>query len=277
MRSRSLSLHGFTLTAHAHGSVNEDAPLVVLVHGMMEPAAVWQPVLEVLTEGVSPYRCITLEMPWNGLQGGLWGRHMAPQAWLQAALEQFDLHPDAWVAHSFGASALLALLSGNRSGRGAEAPAVLISPFYKATHQEVTWPLFQRYVNNFTDFVELSIRVRMEDRVIDPAVLGRMTEAARDAFGCYVWTEFWRLFAAMPFLPLHKVSQPVLLLTGSEDFSSALPDVQALESALPEAALQAYVGASHFLLSSRRDEVTRAVASFLSRVSLVERGWKTLA
>lgn len=277
MNSRSQLLHGYTLTAHAHGSADEEAPLVVLVHGMMEPAAVWQPVLDVLANGDAPYRCVTLELPWNGLQGGLWGRHMCPQAWLQTALELFDLRPDAWVAHSFGASALLALLAGDRSGRGAEAPAVLISPFYKATHQEVTWPLFQRYVNEFTDFVELSIRVRMEDRVVDPVVLGRMTETARDAFGCYVWTEFWRLFAAMPFLPLQMVQQPVLLLTGTEDFSSPLPDVQALENALPDAGLQAYAGASHFLLSSRRNEITHAVADFLSLASPVELGEKSFA
>lgn len=260
MTSRSRVIHGFKVEAHSLGSTDDGAPLLVFVHGMMEPSRVWKPVAAALGDR---YRCVVLDLPWNGEQGGFWGRHMGPQAWLRAALDGFGLKPDGWVAHSFGASAVLSLLATEERDDGAGAPAVLISPFFKHSHREVTWPLFERYVREFTRFVELSIRVRLRDKALDGNVLRRMTEAARDKFGCYVWTQFWQLFAEMPFLPLARLKQPMLLLTGADDFSSPLPDLEALAAALPNAALQVYPDCSHFLLSSSEREVSEATRRFL--------------
>lgn len=261
LNTRTRALHGYTLSAQHHDCPVRDAPQVVMVHGMMESAQVWRPLLRALGNS---YRCVTLELPWNGLQGAFWGHCMGPEAWLQTALTSFELKPDAWIAHSFGASTVLSLIAQQRASPGARAPMALISPFYKPTTSEVTWPLFQRYVSEFTDFVELSIRTRVQARCIDAEVLQRMTQAARDSFGCYVWVEFWRLFAAMPFLCLDDLKQPALLLTGGEDFAAPLADVQALARRLPQAKLEVYPNASHFLLDVRTDSLTRAVRQFLS-------------
>jgi len=263
---RSFTLHGYTVSAHWQGSSDPAAPLVVLVHGMMEPPRVWETLVPRLTADPPAWRCVSLELPWNGLQGGLWGRSLTPQQWLRAALERFELQADAWVAHSFGASTLLSLLAEQPDAPGAQAPAVLISPFFKRRPQDVSWPLFQRYVNEFQKFVELSLRVRLEGRPVDAAVLARMTETARDAFGCYVWMEFWRLFSAMPFLPLQRVEQPLLLLGGAQDFSAPVADLRVLAEALPSATLQSYPEASHFLLSTHGAAVADAVSTFFSLV-----------
>lgn len=262
MRLGEHSLHGYSLRAQLQGSAGADAPLLLFVHGMMEPPEVWAPVIAALG---GRYRCVLLDLPWNGQQGGLWGQDMRPEDWLHAALDAFELEPDAWVAHSFGASTLLALLAG-AGQRGRHVPAVLISPFYKASPAEVTWPLFQHYVNRFTDFVEMSIRVRLPGRDLDAEVLQRMTATARDAFGCYVWVQFWQLFARMPFLPLQGLAQPVFTLTGAEDFSSLLPDVAALNAALPNGRLQVFADGGHFLLSSHGAPAASAVARFLDSV-----------
>lgn len=251
---------GFVLKAREHGGASASAPLVLLVHGMMEPGSVWQPVVDalVLHHGA---RCVTLELPWNGEQGGLWGQTRDATSWLQLALAVFDLRPDAWVAHSFGASTLLALMG--KGDPDHQAPAVLISPFYKACHSELTWPLFERYVAGFTDFVELSIRTRLGTRSVLPSVLQRMTRNARDSFGCYVWMQFWQLFSAMPFLPMHSLHQPVLTLAGANDDSTPLQDMHALTRNLPNARLEVYAGASHFLLTSRRSAVIDATRRFI--------------
>lgn len=252
-------IHGYDLTAHHHGPVH--APVVVLVHGMMEPANVWRPVVARLSPH---YRCVVLDMPWNGQQGGLWGQEVRSEAWLQAALIAFDLRPDAWVAHSFGATTLLALLSTLTHPPGAQAPAVLISPFYKASHEDVTWPLFEHYVTRFTAFVEMSIQTRVK-RELDPGVLRRMTETARDAFGCYVWMHFWQLFSRMPFLPLDRIRQPVLTLVGADDDSSPLADAQDLSNALPQGAIDIFPACGHFLLSRCEEAATLAIEGFLHR------------
>lgn len=254
-------LHGHDVTAHHHGA--PDAPLVVLLHGMMEPADVWHSVVHHLVQ--ADYRCVVLDMPWNGRQGGLWGQDVRSESWLNDTLDAFDLRPDAWIAHSFGASTLLAWLSSS-DRPGAHAPAVLISPFYKARHQDITWPLFEQYVTRFTDFVAMSIRLRLGPRQIDPGVLHSMTEKARDAFGCYVWVHFWQLFSRMPFLRLERLRQPILTLTGTEDISSPLADAQALTTALPDGAIQAFPACGHFLLSHCESEAINAIDRFLAQV-----------
>lgn len=256
-------VHGHEVTAHCHGPAG--APMVVLVHGMMEPADVWRPVVDRLK---ARYRCIVLDMPWNGQQGVLWGQDVRSEAWLLAACEAFDLRPDAWIAHSFGASTLLALLTSD-DRPGAHAPAVLISPFYKASHEDVTWSLFERYVTRFSGFVEKSIKARLK-RELDPLVLRRMTETARDAFGCYVWMHFWQLFARTPFLPLIRLQQPILTLVGADDDSSPPTDARELVDALPNAALQVFPDCGHFLLSHGQEMTVSAIDRFLDEVCSVE-------
>lgn len=259
MRLGTRRIQGFEVSADLHGPADASAPIVVLVHGMMEPGDIWRSVLTRLSRG---YRCVVLDLPWNGRQGGYWGLGLRPEDWLRTAVEAFELHPDAWIAHSFGASTLLAMLA--TSDEPSDAPVTLVSPFYKASSKDVTWPLFQGYVNRFTDFVELSIRVRMNHKELDPDVLRRMTEAARDSFGCYVWMNFWQLFARMPFVSVERLTQPVLTLTGAEDFSAPLADALALDAALPNGRLEVYPNCAHFLLSSRGEEAADAMARFLA-------------
>ncbi|MNS93851.1 2-succinyl-6-hydroxy-2,4-cyclohexadiene-1-carboxylate synthase [compost metagenome] len=235
------------------------APLAVLVHGMMEAGSVWEPLLPRLA---ATHRCVVLDLPWNGLQSGLWGRVLPPERWLSAALERFQLCPDVWIAHSFGANTVLTLLAQHPATPGATAPAALVSPFYKALHREVTWSLFQQHVNAFPDFVQQSIRARTA-RPLAPDVLQRMTRTACEHFGCYVWTEFWRLYAGMPFLPLHEVRQPLLVLAGGDDQFARLPDVRAMVDTLPAGRLRVFRDAGHFLLNDLRHDAVGAIAQFL--------------
>lgn len=258
MTCRSTTLHGYRLDLHVNGP--DDAPQLVFVHGMMESIETWLPVLHRLSPH---YRCIRIALPWNGRQDSLWGRTLPPDGWLGAAVRHFKLCPDAWIAHSFGASALISLLATDRTVPGAAAPTALISPFHKASQEDIDWQLFQRHVDDFQKFIELSI-VSRTPRALMPDVLRRMVATAREAFGTYAWIEFWRLFSSMPFLSLREVRQQTLVISGADDLCARLPDVSELVATLPSARLELFHGAGHFLLNSHCRTTVDHIERFLS-------------
>jgi len=258
MTAESMRIGGYAIDFHACGPA--DAPQVVFVHGMMESVDVWHPLVQQLS---ARYRCIALAMPWNGQQDGLWGSVLAPEQWLAEGVRRFGIQPDAWIAHSFGASTLVSLLAKDRTFPGAAAPASLLSPFYAPSRRGVTWHLLKRYIDEFPAFVEQSILARTS-RTLSPDVLARMTRAACESFGSHAWIEFWRLFSSMPFLSLHPIRQQALVITGADDLCSRLSDVTKLATDLPAATLDVVQDAGHFLISSRRQAIVEKIERFLA-------------
>jgi pimeloyl-ACP methyl ester carboxylesterase len=258
--SQSVSLDGYTLSAHWSGAADDDAPLVVLLHGLLEPAMVWAPVIAKLP---SYCRYVVLDMPWNGQQGGHWGMRRRPESWMDAAMKAFDLQPDAFVAHSFGASTLLSYLASDAAAGMRHGATILVSPFYKRRHAEFDWPLFRRYVAHFPLFVEESVSQRSGGRIIEPDLMSRMVETGCDTFGVYNWMEFWQLFSRMPSLDLQRLTQPVLLVSGADDFSAPPADLRALAAALPQCSTEILPQTGHFLLDSRHATLASYIGRFL--------------
>jgi pimeloyl-ACP methyl ester carboxylesterase len=210
------------------------------------------------------YRFALVDLPWNGLQGGQWGQVRSPDAWLDLALDAFDLQPDAFAGHSFGASVLLAFLASSRHSCARDTPSVVVSPFYKADLTDFSWALLRRYVAEFPQFVQESITQRSDGRSIQSDSLVRMIETACDTFGVDNWMEFWRLFSRMPSLNLGSLAKSTLVISGADDFSSPQADQFALRDALPLSTLELLPAARHFLLDSHRETVSSLIAQFLA-------------
>ncbi|MDC8758948.1 alpha/beta fold hydrolase [Janthinobacterium fluminis] len=249
---------GYPIRATYHGECAQPRATWLFVHGMVESDDVWASVPPLLPPGVV---AVTLELPWSGRLDALWGLSMAPEQWLHAALEAHGIAPDGIVAHSFGANVVLQYLE--RHGSGGVAHLLLISPFYKASTGDVSWELFQHYVFEFERFIELSLTVRQGSRPLAPELFGAVRQKLRDQFGCYSWMQFWQLFSRTPFLSLREFTQPCLLITGADDFSSPLADVTALARGLPDARLVVFEDCSHFCLSSKRQETLAQIVDFV--------------
>lgn len=264
-RSQVRTVAGYPIRATWHGTQVRPAATWLLVHGMVETDAVWRPVLDALPDGI---RAISLELPWSGTRDSLWGLQMAPEAWILAALDAHGVVPDAIAAHSFGANAVLQMVAQEPFPQLRQL--VLISPFYKATTAEVSWPLFQRYVGEFERFIGLSMTVRETERPLSAEMFAVIREKLRDSFGCYSWMQFWQLFSRTPFLPLQQLDVPCLVITGEDDFSSPIDDVKALVSRLPDARLVVYPDCSHFCLTTREKDTVSQITDVMRAVSLFE-------
>ncbi|WP_345812298.1 alpha/beta hydrolase [Paraburkholderia sp. PREW-6R] len=258
MKLQSLPIDGYTVAVRTVGTDDPQAPAIVAMHGMMESSTVWLPVVENLLDR---YRFLLVDLPWNGAQGDQWGRVHTPDTWLALAINAFDLRPDAFAAHSFGANVLLAFLATH----GAPGtPSVVVSPFYKARQADFSWALLRQYVGEFPRFVEESMTQRAGGRPVPHDCLARMIEAACDTFGVGNWMEFWRLFSRMPSLNLRALPQPTLVIAGADDFSSPPADQRALCAAIRQCELELLPGARHFLLDSHRDTMAQLLARFLA-------------
>jgi pimeloyl-ACP methyl ester carboxylesterase len=263
--SRSRDVAGYPIRASWYGTLEQPDATWLLVHGMVETDEVWRPVLDALPEGIC---AVTLEMPWSGTRDSLWGLKMAPEAWILAALDAHGVVPDAIAGHSFGANAVLQMLAQQAFPQLRQL--ILISPFYKPTTADMSWPLFQNYVGEFDRFIGLSMTVRASDRKLSDEMFAVIRDKLRDSFGCYSWVQFWQLFSRTPFLPLQQLAVPSLVITGADDFSSPLDDVRALVSRLPDARLVVYPDCSHFCLTTREKEAVSHITDFMRDVPLFE-------
>ncbi|WP_027799220.1 alpha/beta fold hydrolase [Paraburkholderia dilworthii] len=261
MKAYSLPVDGYSLSVRSVGTDDPHAPVIVAIHGMMESSTVWLPVIEALLDRC---RFVLVDLPWNGTQGDQWGRVRSPDAWLEVAVNAFELQPDAFAAHSFGASVLLAFLATSGHPCARRTPSVVVSPFFKADPAEFSWALLRRYIGEFPQFVAESITQRSGGRPIPRDSLPRMVETACDTFGVGNWMEFWRLFARMPSLDMRALTQPTLVITGADDFSSPPADQRALCSAIHRCELRLLPAARHFLLDSHRETVARLVTEFVA-------------
>lgn len=252
----------FPIRATYHGQLHNPRCTWLFVHGMVEGEEVWAPVLPHI--GLEE-QVITLEMPWSGKYGGLWGLKMPPEEWLRLALKVHEIKPDAIAGHSFGANSCLQYL--DKYPQQQLRALLLISPFFKEKIEQVTWSLFHRYVNEFERFIALSISLRQTSRKLSDEMFAIILQKLRDQFGCYSWVQFWQLFERTPLLRLQQLTMPCLIITGAEDFSSAADDVAVLAGLLPDAHLVVHPDCSHFCLTTREAETVQLMTEFMQQHS----------
>src|SRR4051794_16876314 len=83
------------------------APRLALIHGLEESWTSWTRMAALLPD----VHLFGLDLPWRPRSDYRWAEAAAPAGWLGLALELLPETPDLVVAHSFGATALLELLS----------------------------------------------------------------------------------------------------------------------------------------------------------------------
>ena len=122
-----------------------------------------------------------------------------------------------------------------------------------------------------------SVRGRVNDEVMFPdMVLARRQESVDSASGLRNTGELSNgLFngglLGYRFAAPQRVRLPVLILAGREDYAIGLPQQRALARALPDARINEYERAGHFLYLDEPDRFTRDVVAFLSAPPRPER------
>ncbi len=236
------------------------APLVVLAHGLEDGWSSWRPVAGAL--GGTP-RVVALDLPWRAGNDYTW-RGRSAGRWLADALDGVGGRPDVLVAHSFGANAVLDLLSAGdgRIGRS----ALLVCPFYRRPDELLSWAMLDRSRARFTATIGEGIVARLGRRAgaLDPEVLRSMIDLAVRRVGPAAFLSVFEQFVASGALPLGGVGTPTLVLAGGADPVLSVRSAGALAGAIPGAAAVVVPEFDHYCHIRRPQEVAAQVTAFLT-------------
>ena len=230
---------------------------VVFLHGMEGSWSIWDPVAWRLRYRV---RALCLELPWSSAHGAReWP--MSPARWLNVIFRSLGVERFTVVAHSFGASALLAYL--DRYGTSRLDSIVCVCPFYQDSVEKFDWSTLVYFVDQFHGFMREGILAR-EPSYARSAVVDLMATRVREKIGPEGWLQFFSLFCRTPRLDLSLITRPALVLGGSEDIASRPRYSQELAAALPRGEVRIFEGARHFPMLERPAEFATVLEEFLA-------------
>ncbi|MHB8455173.1 MAG: alpha/beta fold hydrolase [Acidiferrobacterales bacterium] len=239
-------------------AASEKERAITMIHGMEEGWDVWEHLLWHLDLST---RKFSIDVPWSGNRGHLWGERTSAREWVKTGLELVPVESSVIIAHSFGANAVLEHLSAN--GTGSLRAVVLISPFYRARYDEFDWSLVDYYIRHFRAFLEAGLKVRPGMDRLAPDVLTAMAERVRDQIGPLGWAQFLTLFCRTPGLAMNHLRIPFFVIGGEDDFACFPADCAALAQALPHGRVSILPGCGHFSMLERPHEVMSLVHAFL--------------
>lgn len=240
---------------------------VLLVHGLAGSAALWDRYVERAHPDCEMW---TAELPWRGAGVPGWPDRPA-DAWIAEAVGALPHRPDVVVGHSFGASALLTWLATSGSADPEPGPvrglrgAVLVSPFYRSHQERFDWDTLAFYLNHFDRILADGLRVSSGGR-LEESVQRDMALKVRERVGPYGWMRFFDMYLNTPRLPVERLSFPVQLLGGAEDFASDPAEAVELGEVLPDAQVSIIPGVGHFPMVERADAFAEALNGFLGTV-----------
>lgn len=217
---------------------------VRILPGLAGTPALWEKTLAELTRTRPDVTAAVADVPWHAEAGQAW----AEPGWdPRQATSRLVRSGEVLVAHSFAASLTLAHLCA----RGVVQPraAVLVSPFYRASAREFTWPTLEHFLMRFDEFLETGL-VAQASHAIDPEIRIAMARFVRDRMGAYGWMAFMSAYLATPALDTAAATVPVHVVYGTEDGVAPPQDAVNLAEALPRATLHAFEGADHFPMTA---------------------------
>lgn len=234
-------------------------PALVLAHGMEDSWRSWEPFVDGLRGGFTPY---ALDLPWRPGADYDWLPHTGPAQLLAAAVALVPEPATVLIGHSFGANAVLELLAAG----AAPAGAVLIAPYYRPPGDAVSWRLFDRELRRFKVVIGAGLRLRLGDReqTLDPELVDSMVDKALDRVGPLGFVALLRQFLASTELPLHTVAVPTLVVSGGNDPALAGERTTALRAAMPAATVHTQPAGGHFCHVEASAEISAVIGRFLA-------------
>jgi pimeloyl-ACP methyl ester carboxylesterase len=257
---------GEAVTAHRIGPAGGPDPggaTVVFVHGIEDGWQSWRPLAGHLDPS---WRCIALDLPWRAGNDYRWRRQRSPGGWLASVLDDLDCQPDVLVGHSFGAGAVLELLTAGLQPRA----AALISPTFRRPDLEVTWRVFDRSRSYFEAQIKQGLLLRLGRRaaVIEPGLRDAIIGKAFDRIGPAGFLTVFDQFAASGDLDLASIKVPTLVLCGRKDPSLSQRGAAALTGLMPSAVVMREGDFDHFCHLRQTAAVAGRLTSFLSAAFL---------
>ncbi|MFI6688334.1 alpha/beta fold hydrolase [Streptomyces sp. NPDC050485] len=241
------------------------APRIVLAHGFEENWDTWLPLAEHLPPQL---RLTALDLPWRAGSSYSWTERGSSTVWLERALELLAEPPAAIVAHSFGASSLLELLT--RSAQVAQVPAVLVAPVYRPHDRAVDENFFADAVLRFRGVLAEGMAVQLGPRArrLDAGLRELMQNKIRDRVEPHGFLQLYAMLARSPRLALDRVTVPVQLISGIDDPSAPPTAVDRLRSGLKDLTIHQEWGLGHFCQVQQAPKVAAEALAFLGALGI---------
>nr|WP_237694642.1 alpha/beta hydrolase [Streptomyces sp. SID2563] len=252
---------GETLRVWERPARTVGAPTVVLVHGFKEKWSDWSPLAGHLP---GDGRLLALDLPWRNGSRHLWAERGSSTTWLERALDLLPVRPDAVVAHSFGATTQLELLT-RRTGLPS-APTVLVAPVFRPHDQPVDARFFHEAISRFRGVLADGLRARLGPRAerIPEDIVEAMIGKVRERVEPHGFLQFYAMLGRTPELPLHLVSAPVLVVSGTHDPSAPPAAIDELLASIRDIRLYQDPALTHFCQLEQPDRVAQQVSAFLA-------------
>ncbi|MFG2922578.1 alpha/beta fold hydrolase [Streptomyces sp. NPDC048305] len=245
-------------TARLRRSSAGDGDLrVLLLHGLGGTASVWNRMAPLMDERLELWDA---ELPWQGMAVSGSGPLADPG---RVLAELADPSYDAVVAHSFAAGLLMEEYA---SGRLAQRPTVLLSPFHRAAPEEFDWASITYYLNDFHRVFEEALEVGDTGRYADRHRRW-LARQLRDRVGPYGWMRFFECYLRSPFVDLSAVRAPVLVVSGELDTAARPGEGRTLASGLPLARFELLDRCGHFPMQEHPARVAGLLSDFLLTAS----------
>ncbi|MGF0316467.1 alpha/beta fold hydrolase [Nocardia fluminea] len=239
-----------------------DSPIrMLLLHGMAGSTAVWD---EFTACAAGQSEIWDVELPWSVTGDGSWASGTDIPGAIASALASMPLRPagephaDLVVAHSFGASALLELLSSGWQAR--VGAVVLAAPL--SCPEPFDWSEIGRKVEEFPRLLEEGIAHRTGAR-IGPQTRRDLALRLRDLIGPLPWLRTYEYCLRAATLDLARLTTPVLIVAGADDRISAVSDVERMARKLPDVRFEIFEDCGHFPMIDRVERFTETVDMFI--------------
>ncbi|MFJ1869708.1 alpha/beta fold hydrolase [Streptomyces sp. NPDC088097] len=238
---------------------------IALVHGFEESWGDWRVLAQHLPTDT---RLFALDLPWRSGSRHLWADRGASTAWLERALELLPVRPDTVVAHSFGATTQLELLT--RRTPSASVPTVLVAPVFRPHDQPVDARFFHEAINRFRGVLADGLRAQLGPRAekIPADIVEAMIGKVRERVEPHGFLQFYATLGRGPSLPLHRIEAPVLLVSGTHDPSAPPAAIDALMASIPDVSLHQDPGLSHFCQLEQPVQIAGHITTFIEATPL---------
>ncbi|MEL7729233.1 alpha/beta fold hydrolase BchO [Citromicrobium bathyomarinum] len=274
--SRFIESAGLRWHVQVMGPDEEDAPVLLLLHGTGASCHSWRGLMPLLAEN---YRVIAPDLPGHAFTQAMRGSQMSLPGMadaVRALIETLEIEPAAMIGHSAGAAiALTAALD-----RFTDTPIIGLNPALAP----FPWPAAQvfpamarvlalnplvpklfsgisRLAGDTEGFIQRSTnsRIDREGARCYATLLGN-SDHARSALAMMANWDLDPLERALP-----GIANPVLLIHARGDNAIPLDGVEDAVRALPDATLEVLPGLGHLMHEERPEEIAGLIRGFLDR------------